>query len=162
VNETNIRPFPVAARSRAGDLYEHEHPRLAAIRHLREAIADRRGGLDPYDDTVFLLDAREHERVWARAAVEQTGLYLGETINDHGGIRYRMILEADVRAELGLDVCCPPSLDDEPLASRRLTIDDEAALLAGEQKLANPDTPVLRAVVDARDAQHRAIERGVH
>jgi hypothetical protein len=160
--ETNLRPFPTADRSRDGDLYEHEHPRLAAIRHLREAIAAGRAGLDPYDETIFLFDALPNEVVWAGAVVNLTGLLLDVTGAPEGGRRYRMILEADVRQELDLDRCCPPTLDDEPLASRRLTLADEADVVAGEALLANPNTPVLHAIADARDAQRRAHERTVH
>jgi hypothetical protein len=144
--------------------YEHnEHPRDAAVRHLRETIAAGRAGLDPYDETIFLLDATPNEVVWAGAVVNLTGLLLDVTgAPEKGGRRYRMILEADVRDELGLDAPGAPVVDDEPLASRRLTLADEADVVAGEQKLANPDTPVLHAIADARDAQQRASERTVH
>jgi hypothetical protein len=45
---------------------------------------------------------------------------------------------------------------------RRLTLADEADVVAGEALLANPNTPVLHAIADARDAQRRAHERTVH
>jgi hypothetical protein len=101
--------------------YEHnEHPRDAAVRHLRETIAAGRAGLDPYDETIFLLDATPNEIVWAGAVVNLTGLLLDVTgAPEKGGRRYRMILEADVRDELGLDAPDAPVVDDEPLASRR-------------------------------------------
>ena len=82
---------------------------------------------------------------------ELVGLYLGDTRNPDGvSRRYRLILEADVRQQLDLDGAV---LQDEPLASRR------GRLQEGLRLLANPKTPVLRAVADARDAQQRAHER---
>src|SRR5437868_5869834 len=111
------RPFPVADRFRDGAIVEAMHPRIAAIRLLREHIADRRAGLDPYDDTIFVLVAHEHERVWCNRALELTGLVL-TYLPDGDGIRFRAILEADVRQELGLDGPDAPTMGDEPLASR--------------------------------------------
>lgn len=118
---TRRRPIPVADRSRDGDLYEHMHPRLAAIRLLREKIADHQAGLDPYDRRTLIVDAREHERVWVHRCLELTGLVVGSTLNwqGSGGVRYRAIVEADVRAELDIDRFDAPVLRDEPLASRR-------------------------------------------
>ena len=158
--------FPVADRSRDGQLYETEHPRLAAIRHLREAIADGRAGLDPYDETIFLVDARDHERVWTNLCLELCGLKVGATLNWNGTgiIRYRGVLEADVRQELGLDSPGALVLRDEPLASRMVDVDalQGAELRRALDLIENPRTPVLRAVADARNAQQRAIEREVH
>ena len=113
------RPFPVADRDRDGQPYEHAHPRLAAIRWLREKIADQQAGLDPFDPTIFVLLARPHEPVWAYRALELTGTVISRQHDGVGGQRLRAILEADVRAELGLDGPEPPKMADEPLASRR-------------------------------------------
>lgn len=147
------RPFPVADRTRDGDLYRDYNPRLRAVAHLRELLADGRLGVDAYDTTIVIVEAREHERVWTGRACELTGLTLGSHIQPDGGHRFRVILEVDVRQELGLDRADAPVMD-EPLASRRL-------IEEGERLLADPRTPVLRAVADARDAQTRMLEREV-
>ncbi len=158
------RPFPVADRDRDGHLYETEHPRLAAIRHLRELLADHRAGLDPDDMTVLILDVLPHERVWARSVVELTGLYLSEIPSDGMGCRFRMIVEADVRHELGLDEPGAPRMGDRP--QLRLVEDPRSAealaLEAGFRLLEQPETDVMRALADARAAQQRYLERSVH
>lgn len=162
-------PFPVATRSRDGELYEPYHPRLAAIRHLRELLADGRAGLDPYDETILLVDATDRDLVWTHRSLELCGLVVNKICNwqGTGGTRYRSILEADVRQELGLDQPGAPRLGDEPLASRRLrevtelTPEEAAGLSAAMDMLENPQTPVLQAVAAARDAQERA-GRSVH
>jgi hypothetical protein len=155
------KPFPVADRTRDGDLYADYHPRLRAIAHLRELVAAGRAGLDYYDETILIVDAREHDRVWTARACELTGLMLGSHVLADRGRRFRMVPEADVREELRLDSA--PRMD-EPLASRRVVDVDElqaAELNRALELLENPQTPVLRAVADARDAQMRA-GREVH
>jgi hypothetical protein len=152
----HARPFPVATQTRDGERYEDYHPRLAATRHLRELVADGRAGVDHYDSSIVIVDAREHERVWTARACELTGLMIGIHVLADGGRRFRVILEADVREELGLDRPDAPRMD-EPLASRRV-VDETAALEAGLAMLEKPATPVLRAVADARDAQTRMLQ----
>jgi hypothetical protein len=132
----HARPFPVATQTRDGERYEDYHPRLAAIRHLRELVADGRAGVDNYDATIVIVDAHEHERVWTARACELTGIVIGIHVLADGGRRFRVVLEADVREELGLDRPDAPMMDE------------------------NPATPVLRAVADARDAQTRMLEGG--
>lgn len=95
-----------------------EAPRQAAIRFLAVKLAAGQAGLDPYDASVVLVDVAENEQVWARAAVECVGLFL----HQGGSQRIRMLLEADVRQELGLDAPDAPVMADEPLASRGLTV----------------------------------------
>lgn len=147
------RPFPVADRSRDGELYEHMHPRLAAIRLLREKLADRHAGLDPYDGTIFLLQVHPDERVWANRAVELTGLVLD--VRRHGdGVRFRAVLEADVRHELGLDRPDAPILDEGPVASRGLRV-----LTLQEGRLAD-EGPAMRALHDAHAAYDRRYPDG--
>lgn len=136
------KAMPVADRTRDGELYEHEHPRIHATRFLRERIADGRGGLDPYDPTVFVLDAFQHERVWANRALELTGLVLRSRQLPYGGTRFRAVLEASVRAELGLDADGAPTMD-EPLASRG----------------ADTSAAAMQALEDARDAWSRRERR---
>ena len=118
----NLRPksgvMPAATHSRDGEPYEHMTPRLGAIRTLREHLADGLAGLDPYDPSIFILNAHEHERTCAYRALELTGLVLNFHSKGDGGTRLRAVLEADVRAELGLDAPGAPTMDDEPLASR--------------------------------------------
>ena len=118
----NLRPksgvMPAATHSRDGEPYEHMTPRLGAIRTLREHIADGLAGLDPYDPSIFILNAHEHERTWAYRALELTGVVMNLGPWENGGKRFRAVLEADVRGELGLDVPGAPTMDDEPLASR--------------------------------------------
>jgi len=94
-------------------------PRDAAVQLLGEHLDDGRAGLDPYDATIFILDAHADEKVWAHRCLELTGLVVGISLNCDGRqtTRYRAILEADVRYKLALD-CGAPTMDDEPLASR--------------------------------------------
>jgi hypothetical protein len=155
------RPFPVADRARDGEPYEN--PRLVAIRHLRELVAESRAGLDPHDETVFVLDVRPHEQVWARSVVELTGLFLSEIQSAAGGFcRYRMILEADVRAELGLDRLDAPFLDSDETAGELVDLFEARDLALAEERLDNPTSPLDHAIADARDAQKRMHERTVH
>lgn len=138
------------------------HPRDAAIQHLRDLLLEQRAGLDPHDPTVFVLDVRPHEQVWARAAVELTGLFLSEIRSDKGGFcRYRMILEADVRTELGLDI---RDLLVETTETGGELVDlmeaRDLALAAG--RLENPTTPLEWAIHNARNAQQQMLERSVH
>lgn len=149
------RPFPVADRSRDGDLYESEHPRLAAIRHLRELVRDGRAGLDQHDATVLVLDVRPHEQVWARSAVELTGLFLSEIRSAAGGFcRYRMIVEADVRQELGLDRDAP-TLSSEESDGEIVDLFEARELALAADRLDHPVTPLEHLIADARDAQIR-------
>lgn len=156
------RPFPVADRTRDGDLYESYHPRLVAIRHLRDLLQEGRAGVDPHDETVFVLDVRPHEQAWARTAVEMTGLFLSEIRSDAGGFcRYRMILEADVRLELGVDIrqyVAEPAETDGELVD--LFEARELALAA--ERLEHPTTPLEQAIHNARNAQQQMLERSVH
>lgn len=153
------RPFPVAGRTRDGEPYETYSPRLRAIKHLRDLIADGRAGVDRHDPTVFVLDVQPHEQVWARSVVELTGLFLSEIRSDAGGFcRYRMILEADVRAELCLDRM------DAVFAALEtpgeiVDLFEAADLALAEQRLHNPSTPLEHAIAEARDAQERMLER---
>lgn len=140
------RPFPVAARARTGELYETEHPRLAALRFCREKIVENRAGLDPYDDTVFVLVAREHETVWARHMLDLVGVVIGEAPEPGGGMRYRAVLESDVRVELGCDTPHPPIKADEALASRGVDAPAEAIL-----HVLHPPKQHLQLVVDNGD-----------
>lgn len=123
-------PFPVADRARDGDLYESMHPRLAAIRLLREKIAAGQAGLDPYQPSDFIVVAAANELRWARISVNYCGLVLTEFEQPGGGARFRVVLESDVRADLGLDSADPPYMADEPLASRRVDGADCADALA--------------------------------
>jgi hypothetical protein len=120
LNFRSARPFPVAGRSRAGEPYRHMHPRLAAIDLLREKIAAGTAGLDPYDDTILIVDALEHERVWVHRCIELTGLSMGCTLNTDGlqRARYRAVVEPDVRLELGLDEDMGDTVRTNPMASR--------------------------------------------
>jgi hypothetical protein len=86
-------------------------PRDAAIELLGEHLDDGRAGLDPYDETIFILDAHANERVWARRCLELTGIVVGERTREDGGVRFRAIVEADVRYALALD-CGAPTMDD--------------------------------------------------
>lgn len=149
------RPFPVADRTREGDPYDTYHPRLRAIRHLRDLITDGRAGVDPHDDTVFVLDVRPHEQVWARSVVELTGLFLSEIRSAAGGFcRYRMILEADVRQELGLDIR-EQLLEPVESAGDLVDLFEARELALAEQRLNSPSTPVEHAIADAHAAQAR-------
>jgi hypothetical protein len=123
------RPFPVADRTRNGEPYRIMNPRLAAIDLLREKIADRKAGLDPYDTSIFILVARPDEKVWANRALELCGIVLSTSVDTaEGGRRFRTHLADDVRVELGLDSANPPLMDDEPLASRSVDSPPEAIL----------------------------------
>lgn len=142
------RPFPVADRMRDGTPVESMHPRLAAIRLLREHIADRRAGLDPYDPSIFILDAHEHERTWAYRCLELTGRVLDfRRFGD--GTRLRATLEADVRHELGLDTLDPPTMADEPLASRGVGHAEVAEIVNRHiDELARPDANLRVLTLD--------------
>lgn len=128
LNLRPARPFSVADRTHVGDLYETMYPRLAAIRLLREHLAAGSAGLDPYDETRFLIDAAPHETVWVRRCLDLTGVRGIEGPRVDGTVRMAAFLEADVRLELGLDADrgddeirtnpMATRMGDEPLASR--------------------------------------------
>lgn len=112
------RAFPVADRFRDGILVETRHPRLEAIRFLRERIADGRAGLDPFDPTIFIVHALPHERVFGYRCLELCGEVLTTGDNEDGSRRMRATLAPDVRGELELSKPGAPLMLDEPLASR--------------------------------------------
>jgi hypothetical protein len=101
------RPFPVADRTRDGELYRTMHPRLAAIDLLRDKCVDGKAGVDVYDPSVFIVDALPHEIVWVRRCLLLCGSVLGERDLGRGRIRYRGILADDVKAELDLATTPP-------------------------------------------------------
>lgn len=149
-------PFPVADRWRNGDPYTPS-PRAEAIRHLRTLLDTGRAGLDPNDPTVLIIDVRPHEQTWARSVCELAGLYMGRTDDTFNGTTvYRMLVEADVRAELRLDEHAAPIFGD---TDNVVTLFDAADLADGERMLADPQSPLTRAVADLRDAQRRMLER---
>jgi hypothetical protein len=140
-------------------------PRDAAIELLGEHLDNGRAGLDPYDETIFILDAHANEHVWAHRCLELTGIVVGVSLNFDGRqtTRYRAILEADVRYALALD-CGAPTMPDEPLASRAVNAAMDATL---DALPAAP--PILAAVPDdesegmaALRRAHDAFERSVH
>lgn len=129
---------------------EPMHPRVAAVELLRDKIAADQAGLDPYDETIFVLQARDTERVWARRALELCGLVVDQTMDG----RFRAVLEADVRAELGLDTTGRSLMLDEPLASRG------AAYAVMDATIAALEQPTsLTALRDAKAAYDRRAER---
>lgn len=141
---------------------ERHSPRFRAIQHIRDLLHDGRGGADPNDPTVFVLDVRPHEQVWARAVVEMTGLFLSEIRSDAGGFcRYRMILEADVRVELGLDVR-EQLLEPVETAGEAVDLFEARDLALAEERLNHPTTPLEHAIAAARDAQQRMLERSAN
>lgn len=128
------RPMAVAQKWADGTPITDYHPRLRAIQWLREKVAAGEAGLDVYDLSIFILDAHKYETVWAHRAVDLTGAVLVVTPTADGGRRFRTILEADVRTELGLDLATA-LMSDEPLASRAAPAacdrDDEASECEG-------------------------------
>jgi hypothetical protein len=165
------RPFPVADRFRDGTLVESEHPRAAAIRHLRETIADGRAGLDPFDRSLFILKALPHERTWAYRCLELCGTVIVRGETGGGGERLKAILEADVRMGLGLDGPDPATMRDEPLASRAVSaptaLMDAIFGVPPEQipalhVLAETLEPISKAAIDRAKEAYDAREGQVH
>jgi hypothetical protein len=155
------RAFPVADRTRDGVLYETENPRLTALRLCREKISENRAGLDPYDSTIFILVARPHEVVFVERMLGLLGEIRNTSDEQGGGKRFRVIVALDVRAELHLDSVHAPIKDDEPLASRGVTVlhhsraDDHEAILRVVHPLqlvvdnTDPEPiPIMRAAMD--------------
>jgi hypothetical protein len=132
-------------------------PRIAAIRLLKEKLDAGKAGLDPYDDTVLILLARQDEKVWTNRCLELTGLVLTALEQPGGGIRFRALVEANVRRELGLDSPNAPVMGDEPLASRGVQTVVDRHLHA----LADPATPVGAAIIRAHAAYERRYPYGV-
>lgn len=126
---------------------EPMHPRVAAVELLRDKLAADQAGLDPYDETIFVLQARDTEIVWARRALELCGVVLDQTIEG----RFRAILKPDVRAELGLDTVDRALMLDEPLASRAVDHVMDATLAALEP----PRPTSITALIEARAAYQR-------
>jgi hypothetical protein len=155
------KAMPVADRDRQGNLYEHEHPRLAAIRFLRERIADKRAGLDQYDRSIFILAAAPHEKVWGNRALELCGIVLTAVPQPGGRTRYRAVLEADVRIELGLDAADAPMMD-EPLASRAVSAATAAQMFVEGDDTFDEETGAMRALKQAREAYERRFGIQVH
>jgi hypothetical protein len=132
-------------------------PRIAAILLLKEKLDAGKVGLDPYDNTVLILLARQDERIWTNRCLELTGLVLTALEQPGGGIRFRALVEADVRRELGLDGPDAPTMDDEPLASRGVGSLVDRHLEA----LADPDTPFGAAMIEAHKAYGKRYPYGV-
>lgn len=169
------RPTIRAKRQLAEDLDRRfaaqvpAHPREAAVAFIRGQIDDHLAGLDSYDSTILVLDAHPFEAVWANRALEIVGIVLDKRMWA-GAIRYRAIVEADVRAELGLDGPDAPTLV-EPLASRAASSAQGSVMDAIVDVL--PDRPpvlhavereplssaAIRAAKDAYD-RHRIAEKG--
>lgn len=142
------KPFPVADRMRDGTPVESQHPKLRAIRYLREKIYDRQAGLDPYDRGVFVLIAHENELVWANRAIDLCGWVLPTSTDTiDGGKRFRCALYDDVLADLGLTGAFPAVIEDEPLASRAVRDTDPDAVL----RVLHPLQPRLDLVPDLGD-----------
>lgn len=161
---TRTRPI-VVAQFADGTPATDFHPRLKAVEFLRETIADRRAGGDPYDPAIFILHAGEHEKVWAARALELCGEVICAFDLPDGTKRFRVIVEADVRMELHLDGEGAPLMDDEPLASRR--VDDSVVSLISEareqreaERVRNSDS-VMAAIGRAKDAYDRRYPYGV-
>ena len=113
MSTTQRRPIPIAARI-------NEDPPLVrdtALEYLRDKIDHGQAGLDPYDPSIFILDAGANEIVWAYRMLHQLGLVLVNSVRG-GGRRYTTVLEADVRMTLGLDEPDAPTMADVALASR--------------------------------------------
>lgn len=106
------RAMAVATRWNDGSEIAHYNPRTEATRLLREKIAEKRAGLDPFDPHTFVLLASEHEQVWAYLALELCGVVLSRAETADGGQRIRAVLESDVRSELGLDGETPAVIGD--------------------------------------------------
>lgn len=134
------RPNPIAVADRIG---EHPpHQRDTAISYLRDKLAAREAGLDPFDAALFIVQAGAHEIVWAYRMLEQVGAVI--SIREDGdGRRYKAVLQTAARTELRLDDgdCTDESfMTDEPLASRGVDSTIEALFDAA------PDAPDLRLV----------------
>lgn len=102
-------------------------PRAAAVELVREHIAAGRAGLDPYEPSDLLFDAHADELVWSAIALNYVGVILNRRDRE-GGVRFRVVVEADVRDLLGLDLADAPTMDDEPLASRGVGSEARAAI----------------------------------
>jgi hypothetical protein len=135
------------------------HPRVAAIEFLKEKIAAGEAGADPYCAPDFIVDAGANETVWVNRCASLCGVILLRLPVVGGGERFRVVLEADVRHELGLD-WHPALMLDEPLASRRAdapTVLMDATLAAlGEVRVDEPQPapvylPAMRAAKQAYD-----------
>lgn len=137
-------------------------PRRAAIRLLREKIDAGTAGLDQYEPADLILIAAENEKVWARRALQLVGVILDASPTDERGIRFRAIIEVDVRDELGLDGDTPPLME-TPLASRavdRTFYPVEVTIASLEERrlrLVDPTPPAMRAAM--LEAQHAAALR---
>lgn len=140
-------------------------PRLAAIAMLREKIAEKRAGLDPYDARLFIVELGPNEVKWGTIAVCLAGWPVNRTERPDGSVRLYAVIEADVRAEFGLDGADPPLMPDEPLASRGV---DAAPGIALDRMLqALPSAPSqaepvsLAALREAKAAYDKRWPHGV-
>lgn len=145
------------------DTPDEYQPRDHAIRYLRDKIRVGEAGLDQYDPSIFVLYAGDHERVWAHTMLNLVGVVESVVDGWDGRRRFKVILEADVRVELGVDHASPMG---EPLASRGV---DAAGIVMDEVLRVLPTVPVrlleaerepvsfraMRAAKRAFDAAHR-------
>jgi hypothetical protein len=143
---------------------EQASTRTAAAGWLAAKIRETQAGLDPYDPRTFIVELGANETKWGTLAVAHCGWPLNRVERPDGTVRLYAVLEADVRADLGLDSPGAPVMADEPLASRRLEAVPDLAVVARD--LVAPDTSRVFAAVagepesaqsirDARDAYER-------
>jgi hypothetical protein len=140
--------------------------RKTALGWLHAKILEAQAGLDPYDPRTFIVELGPNETKWGTLAVCHCGWPLNRVERPDGSVRLYAVLEADVRAELGLDSPGAPVMADEPLASRSLEAVPDLAettrdLVAPSIHAISAGEPVaVAAIRRAREAYDRqAIDR---
>ena len=137
-------------------------PRLIALELLREKIAMRQAGLDPYRPSDLIVKAGPNEVKCFEGCCKQVAVdreKVGKQSLFNGGMKFRVTPTVDALRELGLDGLDAPLMLDEPLASRAVTPDEfssfvMAAIAAIERQQAPVSLDAMRTARAAYDERY--------
>jgi hypothetical protein len=139
------------------------HPRDTAIEWLREKTADGKAHLHPDETGDLLVVVGPNERRWGNIAVNLCGVVIDRATLPGGGECIRLVAEADVRLELGLDeIPNPHSMAaDAVLATLPPAPRVGLALVEAAQRVTTSEPVSMQAMRDAKAAYDVRYPHGV-